>query len=147
MMMIKVLENLAYEERLKEVRSLLPCEQKAQGTLSQYSQSVSLSQKLQVLQGSYKEDRGSLLTRSHVKMTRGNKCKLHWKASQHKMFLQGEQSFTRTTSPGTQYRPHHWWFSRSDWTECQIISPRLPLSLGQMGPYDLWKPLLTWAAL
>lgn len=147
MMMIKVLENLAYKERLKEFRSLLPCEQKAQGTLSQYSQSVFLSQYLQVLQGSYKKDRGSLLTRSHMKMTRGNRYKLHWQTSQHKIFLQREQSFTRTTSPGTQYSPHHWWFSRSDWTECQIISPRLPFSLGQMGPCDLWKRLLTWAAL
>lgn len=31
-MLIKVRENLAYKERLNEVRSLLPQEQKVQGT-------------------------------------------------------------------------------------------------------------------
>lgn len=40
-MLIKELENLAYEERLKEIMSLLLQEQKAQGTLSQYSQTLS----------------------------------------------------------------------------------------------------------
>ncbi|KAK4824881.1 hypothetical protein QYF61_021088 [Mycteria americana] len=56
--MIKGLENLSSEERLKELG-----EEKAQGDLITV---------LQYLMGSYKEDRGSLFTRSHMMRTKGN---------------------------------------------------------------------------
>ncbi|PKU28010.1 glycerol kinase [Limosa lapponica baueri] len=60
--MIKGLENLPCEERPKEL-ALLSLE-KGQGDLITV---------FQYLKGSYKEDRGSLFTRSHMEKTRGNR--------------------------------------------------------------------------
>ncbi|KAK4806910.1 hypothetical protein QYF61_012631 [Mycteria americana] len=60
--MIKGLENLPYEERLKEL------EEKAWGDLITV---------FQYLKGDLKEDRGSLFTRSHMEKTRGNGYQLH----------------------------------------------------------------------
>ncbi|KAK4828698.1 hypothetical protein QYF61_000536 [Mycteria americana] len=61
--MIEGLEKLPYGERLKEL------EEKAQRDLNTV---------FQYLKGSYKEDRSSLFTSSHMEMTRGNGYKLHW---------------------------------------------------------------------
>ncbi|KAK4818646.1 hypothetical protein QYF61_016617 [Mycteria americana] len=62
--MIKKLENLSYEEILKEL------EEKAPGDLITV---------FQYLKGGYKEGGGSLFTRSHMEKTWGNRHKLYWK--------------------------------------------------------------------
>ncbi|PKU46371.1 glycerol kinase [Limosa lapponica baueri] len=61
--MIKGLENLPYEERLKE--------------LEKRWLSRDLITIFQYLGGGYKEYRGSLFTRSHMVKTRGKGYKLH----------------------------------------------------------------------
>ncbi|GAB0181377.1 hypothetical protein GRJ2_000603000 [Grus japonensis] len=69
MKMIKGQDHLPYEERLKELGiSTLPRGDKAWGNLITV---------FQYLKGGYKEDRGSLITRSHMEKTKGNGYKLH----------------------------------------------------------------------
>ena len=70
MKMIKGLENLPYEERLKEIGLFSLENKRLRGD------SITV---FQYLKGSYKEDRGLLFTRSHMEKTRGNWYKLHRK--------------------------------------------------------------------
>ncbi|KAK4826168.1 hypothetical protein QYF61_006030 [Mycteria americana] len=63
--MIKGLENLPYEERLKELKRRL-------------SGDIITITVFQYLTDGYKENRGSLFMRSHMEKTRGNGYKLHW---------------------------------------------------------------------
>ena len=68
MKMIKGLENLPYEERVKEL-----------GVFSLEIRRLigDLITVFQCLKGSYKEDGDSLFTRSHMEKTRGNGYKWH----------------------------------------------------------------------
>jgi len=65
--MIKGLENLPHEERLKELGLFL---------LEKRWFRVDLITVFQYLKGSYREDGGSLFTRNHMEKTRGNGYKL-----------------------------------------------------------------------
>ena len=67
--MIKGLENLPYEERLKELGLF---------SLEKRRLRRDLVTVFRYLKDSYKEDGGSLFTRSHMEKTRGNRYKLHW---------------------------------------------------------------------
>lgn len=42
--------------------------------------------------------------------------------------------------------PHHWRFSRCNWTEFQIISSRVPFPQ-EVGPHDFSRSLPTWPIL
>lgn len=64
--MIKGLENLPCEERLKEL-----------GLFSLEKAYADLIPVFQYLKGSYREEGGSLFTRSHTEKTRGNRYKLY----------------------------------------------------------------------
>ncbi|KAK4829004.1 hypothetical protein QYF61_001760 [Mycteria americana] len=77
MKMTKGLENLPYEERLKEL-GLFSVKRRCRADLITV---------LQYLKGSYKEDGGSLLTRSHMEKTRGSGYKLHWESRHKKEFF------------------------------------------------------------
>ena len=66
--MIKGLENLPHEERLKELR-LFPLET---GKLRE-----GLIMVFQYSKGSYKEEEGALFKRSHTEKTQGSRYKLH----------------------------------------------------------------------
>ena len=92
--MIKGLENLLYEERLKELGLFSLEKRRLRGDLITV---------LQYLKGSYKEDGGPPFSRSHMGQTRDNRYKLHQKRFHldRRNFLQQEQSITGTTSPGT----------------------------------------------
>ncbi|GAB0184611.1 hypothetical protein GRJ2_000926400 [Grus japonensis] len=66
--MIKVLQNLPYKKRLKELGHF---------TLKKRKLRRDLITLFQYLNASYKENRRSLFTRSHMERTRGNGYKLH----------------------------------------------------------------------
>ena len=66
MKMIKGLQNLPYEGRLKEVFS--PWRREGLGQPHHI---------FQYLKGGYKDDGGSLFTKSHMEKTRHNRYKLH----------------------------------------------------------------------
>lgn len=70
---MKGLEKLTYEERLR-VLGLLCLEKRRLGRVG----NTTLTTVFQYLKSSYKEDRGSLFRRSHIKKTRSNRYKLHW---------------------------------------------------------------------
>ncbi|KAK4827456.1 hypothetical protein QYF61_018177 [Mycteria americana] len=82
--MIKRLENLPYEDRLR--RSFLLGEEKARGNLTTVSQ---------YLKGDYK-DGGSLITGSHMEKTYSNGCKLHWE--RFHLYVRKEFFTVRTTN-------------------------------------------------
>lgn len=65
--MIKGLDNLFYEERLKELGHFSLEKKRLRADLIKVSQ---------YLKGSYKEDRGSVFTTCHMERTRGNDYKL-----------------------------------------------------------------------
>lgn len=66
--------------------------------------------------------------------------------TEERNFLQWEQTFTGTTSPGVWCSPHHWWFSRCDGTGCWVIWPTLPFPW-KAKPDDFLMTLLTWVNL
>jgi len=68
--MIKGLENLPYEERLKELGLFSPETRRLGGHLITV---------FQYLKGICKQHGGSLSTRSHMEKTSGNGCKWHQK--------------------------------------------------------------------
>ncbi|GAB0196369.1 hypothetical protein GRJ2_002102200 [Grus japonensis] len=68
MKMIKGLENLANEERLKEFSLFFPEKSKLRRDLITV---------FQYLTGIYREDRGSVFTKKHMEKTRSNRYKLH----------------------------------------------------------------------
>lgn len=88
--------------------------------------------------------------RSHTERTRGNRYRLHQERFhldvRKKFFTVRAISDWNTTSPGTCWSPHHWRFSRSNWTGRQIISPRLPFPQ-KVEPDSLSKSLPAWAVL
>lgn len=96
MKMIEGLENLPCEDRLQDLRSSLPGQEKARGGLIHC---------ILILKGSSSEASSSVFTKCHMEKTRGNKHKLHWDGFHLDIkkinFLHCKKSMTRTTSPGT----------------------------------------------
>ncbi|KAK4815390.1 hypothetical protein QYF61_001378, partial [Mycteria americana] len=108
--MMKGLENLPYNKRLKELVLFSWEKRRLRGDLTTV---------FQYLKGGYKEDGGSLFTSSHMDKTKDNRYKLQWERFHldigKKFFT--VRTFTGTTSPGTRWSPHCWNFSKWDWTE------------------------------
>lgn len=133
------LQNLLQEESLKE---LGPFSLKKRMLRRDF---VTL---FQYLKAGYKMDGVSLFTRSCMERTQGNRCNLH----QKRFHLDRGKTFfilrtiTRMISPGKQWNPVNWSYSRYNWAGCWIISSRLPF-LQQFGLDDILRSLLTRAVL
>ncbi|KAJ7423162.1 hypothetical protein BTVI_10915 [Pitangus sulphuratus] len=92
--MIKDLENLTYEKRTERVTYLFPGKEEALRDLTAA---------FQYFNGSYKEDKGSLITKSHMEKIRCDVYKFHQEkfyVSKGRNFLQREKSFTEQCPQG-----------------------------------------------
>lgn len=103
--MIKGLENLRYEERLKAIDIFF---------LKKRRPRADLITVFQYFEGGYKQDGGSLFTGSHMENTRGNGYKWYWERfhldKRNTFFI--VRTVVGTTFTGTWQSPHHWGFSR-----------------------------------
>lgn len=98
--MMKGLENLLYEERLKALDLFF---------LEKRRPRADLITVFQCFKSGYKQDGGSLFKKTHMEKGRGNGYKWHWERfrldKRNKFFI--VRTVVGTTFPGTWQSPHH----------------------------------------